>query len=116
MLQRVPLLEMTDEEWREVLRVNLDGTFYVTREVGRAMAARGALVTGSLDGIGFAIAQDAGLTGRKIMVAQFRFGVDGRRWRRSSSADSAEKSPRYCSWGAKENPAPLPRIALQTVP
>lgn len=35
---RRPFLEMSDEDWREVLRVNLDGTFYVTREVGRAMA------------------------------------------------------------------------------
>ena len=36
----VPLLDMSDDEWREVLRVNLDGTFYLAREVGRAMAAR----------------------------------------------------------------------------
>jgi 3-oxoacyl-[acyl-carrier protein] reductase len=31
---------MTDEQWRHVLHVNLDGSFYVTREVARAMAAR----------------------------------------------------------------------------
>lgn len=37
-----PYLEMTDEQWRRVLRVNLDGTFFVTREVGRAMVARRA--------------------------------------------------------------------------
>lgn len=35
-----PLLDMSDDEWRETLRVNLDGTFYLTRDVGRAMAAR----------------------------------------------------------------------------
>jgi 3-oxoacyl-[acyl-carrier protein] reductase len=35
---RKPFLEMTDEDWRGVLRVNLDGTFYVTREVARVMA------------------------------------------------------------------------------
>lgn len=35
---RRPLLEMSDQDWREVLRINLDGTFYVTREVGRVMA------------------------------------------------------------------------------
>lgn len=35
---RKPFLEMTDTEWRDVLRVNLDGTFYVTRNVGRIMA------------------------------------------------------------------------------
>jgi NAD(P)-dependent dehydrogenase (short-subunit alcohol dehydrogenase family) len=33
-----PLLEMTDEQWRHVMRVNLDGTFYVTRDVARIMA------------------------------------------------------------------------------
>lgn len=37
-----PFLEMTDEQWRRVLRVNLDGSFFVTREVGRAMVARGS--------------------------------------------------------------------------
>lgn len=37
---RKPILEMSDEEWREVLRVNLDGSFYVTRDVGRIMAAQ----------------------------------------------------------------------------
>jgi len=35
---RKPILEMSDEDWRQVLRVNLDGTFYVTREVARVMA------------------------------------------------------------------------------
>ena len=29
---RKPFLEMTDEDWRAVLSVNLDGTFYVTRD------------------------------------------------------------------------------------
>jgi 3-oxoacyl-[acyl-carrier protein] reductase len=33
-----PLLEMTDEQWRHVMRINLDGTFYVTRDVARVMA------------------------------------------------------------------------------
>jgi NAD(P)-dependent dehydrogenase (short-subunit alcohol dehydrogenase family) len=37
---RRPVLEMSDEEWRDVLRVNLDGSFYVTRDVGRVMAAQ----------------------------------------------------------------------------
>jgi len=31
---------MSDEEWRDVLRINLDGTFFVTRDVGRIMAAQ----------------------------------------------------------------------------
>ena len=37
---RRTILEMSNEEWRDVLRVNLDGTFYVTRDVGRVMAAQ----------------------------------------------------------------------------
>jgi NAD(P)-dependent dehydrogenase (short-subunit alcohol dehydrogenase family) len=37
---RKPFMEMTDEDWRDVLRVNLDGTFYITRDVGRVMAAQ----------------------------------------------------------------------------
>jgi len=32
-----PLLEMSDEQWRETLRVNLDGSFFITREVAKAM-------------------------------------------------------------------------------
>ncbi|WP_137180800.1 SDR family NAD(P)-dependent oxidoreductase [Roseomonas sp. AR75] len=39
---RNPYFEMTDEQWRHVLRVNLDGSFFVTREVGRHMRDRGA--------------------------------------------------------------------------
>jgi NAD(P)-dependent dehydrogenase (short-subunit alcohol dehydrogenase family) len=37
---RKPFLEMTDEDWRDVLNVNLDGTFYVTREVARVMSTQ----------------------------------------------------------------------------
>jgi 3-oxoacyl-[acyl-carrier protein] reductase len=32
---------MTDEEWRQMLSVHLDGTFYGTRAAARSMAARG---------------------------------------------------------------------------
>jgi len=32
-----PLLEMSDDQWRETLRVNLDGSFFITREVAKAM-------------------------------------------------------------------------------
>ena len=39
---RKPFLDMQDEDWRAVLRVNLDGTFYITRDVGRVMAAQKA--------------------------------------------------------------------------
>lgn len=37
---RDDVLEMDDAAWRSVLATNLDGTFYVARAVGRAMAAR----------------------------------------------------------------------------
>jgi NAD(P)-dependent dehydrogenase (short-subunit alcohol dehydrogenase family) len=37
-----PLLELSNDEWRQTLRINLDGTFYITRDVGRIMAARNA--------------------------------------------------------------------------
>lgn len=37
---RKPFFEMTDEEWRQVLAVNLDGSFYITRSVGRIMMAQ----------------------------------------------------------------------------
>jgi len=33
--------EMSDEDWRAVMSVNLDGTFYCCREVGRHMLERG---------------------------------------------------------------------------
>jgi len=33
----VPTEEMSDEEWKRVIAVNLDGTFYCCREVGREM-------------------------------------------------------------------------------
>jgi len=39
---RKRFLEMSDDDWREVMRVNLDGTFYVTRDVARVMVAQKA--------------------------------------------------------------------------
>jgi 3-oxoacyl-[acyl-carrier protein] reductase len=36
------LVRLTDEEWRFVLSVHLDGTFFCTRSAARRMAARGA--------------------------------------------------------------------------
>ena len=37
---RRPALDITDAEWRRVLAVNLDGTFYVTRAFGADLVAR----------------------------------------------------------------------------
>jgi NAD(P)-dependent dehydrogenase (short-subunit alcohol dehydrogenase family) len=34
---RAAILDMSDEEWHRVLRINLDGTFYIARAVGRVM-------------------------------------------------------------------------------
>jgi 3-oxoacyl-[acyl-carrier protein] reductase len=36
------LVRLTDEEWRKLLAVHLDGTFYGTRAAARVMAPRGA--------------------------------------------------------------------------
>ncbi|MES2414555.1 MAG: SDR family oxidoreductase [Pseudomonadota bacterium] len=35
-----PLLELSNEEWCQTLRINLDGTFYLTRDVGKVMAGQ----------------------------------------------------------------------------
>jgi NAD(P)-dependent dehydrogenase (short-subunit alcohol dehydrogenase family) len=37
----MPLLEMTDEQWRRHFAVNVDGTMYLTREAARVMADAG---------------------------------------------------------------------------
>jgi len=37
---RQSFLDMSDDEWRRVLSINLDGSFYITRSVGRSMVAR----------------------------------------------------------------------------
>lgn len=53
-----PVLELSNEDWRRVLSVNLDGTFFVTRAVARGMAARrsGTIVL---------LASDRGLIGMR---------------------------------------------------
>jgi len=40
--RNAPAEEMSDDDWRDVLAVNLDGTYYVCRAVGRHMLARGS--------------------------------------------------------------------------
>jgi NAD(P)-dependent dehydrogenase (short-subunit alcohol dehydrogenase family) len=34
------LLEMTDEQWLETLAINLNGSFFLTRDVGKVMSAQ----------------------------------------------------------------------------
>lgn len=53
---RKPVLEMSDEEWHQVLAINLDGTFYVARAVARPMVERGS-------GTMILIASDRGIYG-----------------------------------------------------
>jgi NAD(P)-dependent dehydrogenase (short-subunit alcohol dehydrogenase family) len=38
----VPAEEMSDEQWRRMLSINLDGVFWCCREAGRAMLERGS--------------------------------------------------------------------------
>lgn len=40
----VPIADMTDEQWRRTLAVNLDSTFYTTREAARIVADGGSIV------------------------------------------------------------------------
>lgn len=51
----MPFIEMTSEEWRRILRVNLDGVFFTLRAAARHMVARGGggslAVTSSLAAI-----------------------------------------------------------------
>src|SRR5438105_3838761 len=52
-ISEVPAEKMTDEQWRKVLAVNLDGVFYCCRAFGRGMLERrqGAIVNvGSMSG------------------------------------------------------------------
>lgn len=83
---RKPLLEMGDEDWREVMRVNLDGTFYVTRDTARVMAQQKAgtmiLVTsdrgvnGSIDYAHYAASKGGMIALTKsLALALGRYGV-----------------------------------------
>lgn len=43
--QQAPLAEMTDDEWRRTMSVNLDGAFYLIRSAAPAMRDGGSVVT-----------------------------------------------------------------------
>lgn len=52
-VQHKPTEELSDEDWRRVLSVNLDGVFYCCRAAGRLMLAQGSgsiVNTGSMSG------------------------------------------------------------------
>jgi NAD(P)-dependent dehydrogenase (short-subunit alcohol dehydrogenase family) len=67
---RKAVIDMTDEDWRSVMAVNLDGTMYVTRAVARVMlpVASGTMIL---------IASDRGLLGQanKSAYAASKGGV-----------------------------------------
>lgn len=67
---RRPVVEMSDEEWRATMAINLDGTMFVTRAAARAMVAAGA-------GTMILIASDRGLLGavNKSAYAASKGGV-----------------------------------------
>lgn len=83
---RKPFLEMSDEDWREVLRVNLDGSFYVTREVAQVMAKQRAgrmiLITsdrgvhGSIDYAHYAASKGGMIAlAKSLALTMGKFGV-----------------------------------------
>lgn len=41
-LKIAPIIETSDDDWRKVLAVNLDGTFYTSRAVARVMVEKGS--------------------------------------------------------------------------
>ena len=61
-LGRKDVVDLTDDEWHAVIRVNLDGTMFVTRAVARTMIPRRA-------GTMVLIASDRGLLGDKSRSA-----------------------------------------------
>jgi len=83
---RKPLLETSAEEWRQVLSVNLDGTFYVAQSVGKAMAKRGSgtiillasdvAAHGTADYAPYAVSKGGVITLTKsLAIALGKFGV-----------------------------------------
>ena len=58
---RRPLLETTDDDWRRVVGVNLDGTFFVTRAFGGDLIARGGRIIN--------VASIAGRQGTPLLAA-----------------------------------------------
>ncbi|MBZ2198951.1 SDR family NAD(P)-dependent oxidoreductase [Occultella gossypii] len=70
----VPYLELPDEEWTRVMRVNLDGVHYVSKRVAESMAARGV---GRIVSISSVSAQRGGGTYSKTPYSVAKAGVIG---------------------------------------
>ncbi|WP_156740181.1 SDR family NAD(P)-dependent oxidoreductase [Occultella aeris] len=69
-----PYLELPDEEWTRVMRVNLDGVHYVSKRVAESMAARGV---GRIVSISSVSAQRGGGTYSKTPYSVAKAGVIG---------------------------------------
>ena len=69
---RVPLADYPLRDWQQVLRINLSGTFYMSREAARVMAAQG-------DGCIITLSSSVGRVGRARWgaYAVSKFGVEG---------------------------------------
>ncbi|MFQ5991123.1 MAG: SDR family NAD(P)-dependent oxidoreductase [Nitrospiraceae bacterium] len=69
---RVPLTRFPDRDWQQVLKINLSGTFYVTREVARVMSDQrsGCIIT---------VSSSVGRVGRAGWgaYAVSKFGAEG---------------------------------------
>ncbi len=70
--RRASAVDLTDEDWRSVLAVNLDGVFHCCRTVGRLMCARGV---GSIVNVS-SVAGQVGLTTGNANYAASKGGVD----------------------------------------
>jgi len=70
----VPYLEVTPEEWRRVLSVNLDGVHWVTQRVARTFVEHGV---GRIVGISSCSAQRGGGTYSKTPYSASKAGVIG---------------------------------------
>ena len=83
----MPFIEMTTEEWRRILRVNLDGVFFTLRAAARHMVARGgggslavtsslAAIEGQARGEHYAATKGAGIAMiRGLAVELARHGI-----------------------------------------
>ena len=83
----MPFVDMTTEEWRRVLRVNLDGVFFTLRAAARHMVARGgggslavtsslAAIEGQARGEHYAATKGAGIAIiRALAVELARHGI-----------------------------------------